>query len=205
MPRKAVDFTKACVYKICCKNITIKDVYVGSTTNLAQRRSNHKSDCTKPDNKGHNVPVYQFIRENGGWDNWEVIKIEDCPCVCDEDLRRRERHWLESLQATLNCQNPFTGFATREEYCKAYNKEYGKEHKTEISARKSEKVTCEHCQSVVSKRNLSAHRKTAKCRNDEIPAKLKKVSCEYCQCVVVKKNLDRHQKTAKCRRARGID
>jgi hypothetical protein len=36
------------------------------------------------------VTTYPFtnLSENGGWDNWEVIKIEDCPCECDEDLRR---------------------------------------------------------------------------------------------------------------------
>ena len=209
MPKKAMDFTKACVYKICCKDITVKDVYVGSTTNLAQRRSQHKCHCNRPDSKGHNSPVYRFIRDNGGWDCWEVVKIEDFSCECDEDLRRRERHWMETLEATLNSHNPFTGFATGKEYFKDYskvyrqnhkaevtaknkaryqdhkaefaakhkayyqdhkaeviakNKAYYQDHKAEVAARVSEKVTCEHCQSIVTKSGLSVHRKTVKCR-----------------------------------------
>ena len=191
MPKKPMDYSKACVYKICCKNIAIKDVYVGSTTNLHKRRSAHKGACNRPDNKGHNIPVYQFIRNNGGWDNWEVIKIEDCPCECDEDLRLRERRWLETLEATLNSVNPFTGIVAenQEEYDKGYYQEhkariaarhkvYGQEHreeilankkahyqdhKPEILAKRSEKVACEHCQSIVRKGGLSTHRKSAKC------------------------------------------
>jgi hypothetical protein len=176
-----MDYSKACIYKICCKDVTIKDVYVGSTTNLAQRRAHHKGACNRPDNKGHNRPVYQFIRETGGWNGWEVVKIEDYSCDCDEDMRRCERRWLETLQATLNGNNPFTGIVTenQEEYRKVYNKVYKQEHKEELAARanvyqqehkaeieakKSVKVTCEHCQSVVRKDCLVRHRKSAKCR-----------------------------------------
>ena len=110
-----------------------------------------------------------------------MVKIEDYSCDCDEDLRRCERHWVETLQATLNGNNPFTGIVieNQEEYRKVYNKVYRQEHKPEIAARakvyqqeheaeiaakKSVKVTCEHCQSVVRKDSLVRHKKSKKCR-----------------------------------------
>ena len=188
MPKKAMEYSKSCVYKICCNDTRIKDVYVGSTTNLHKRRSHHKSDCNRPNCKAYNRPVYRFIRDNGGWDDWEVVKIEDCPCECDEDLRRRERHWIETLQATLNIVNPFTGivaenreeynkvyYQDRKEYFKAYKQEhkeeisayrkvYHQEHKAELSAKKAVKVTCEHCQSIVRKGDIARHQKTKRCR-----------------------------------------
>ena len=241
MPKKPVDYSKACVYKICCKNITIKDVYVGSTTNLHKRRSQHKCDCNKPDSKGHNIPVYQFIRSTGGWDCWEVVKIEDCPCDCDEDLRRCERYWMERLQATLNSINPFTGFATHQEYHKdydqrhkdhivayqkvyrqehkeeilanqkahyqnhkeeilAYQKEYRQEHKVEIAARKQASYQ-------KNKEEILAKQKAHYQKNKvEIAAKAsEKVTCQHCQSIVGKSGLATHRKTKKCSRARGID
>ena len=45
MPKKAIDYSNAVIYKICCKDLKVTDVYVGSTTNLAQRRSKHKYVC----------------------------------------------------------------------------------------------------------------------------------------------------------------
>ena len=41
MPKTPIDYSKACIYKICCKDVEIVDVYVGSTTNLIQRRKSH--------------------------------------------------------------------------------------------------------------------------------------------------------------------
>ena len=65
--KMSIDYTTACIYKICCKDLSVKEVYVGSTTNLIQRRGCHKSCCTNQKGKAYNFPVYQFIRENGGW------------------------------------------------------------------------------------------------------------------------------------------
>lgn len=52
---------------------------------------------------------------------------------------------------------------THREEQREYNKKYQATHKAEISAKRAEKVTCEVCNAVVSKRNIAAHRKTTKC------------------------------------------
>ncbi len=40
-----VNYSKGLVYKLCCNDTNIKDIYVGSTTNFIRRKSDHKSAC----------------------------------------------------------------------------------------------------------------------------------------------------------------
>ena len=187
MRKGPTNYSKACVYQICCKDVEIKDVYVGSTTNLIERRRGHKVACTKESNKGHNLPVYQIIRDHGGWDNWEVIKVEDAHVNCREDLLKIERACMERLGATLNKCVPGRSKkeyqevnkekiveyqkeyyeATKEqkkEYQKDYyeaNKEHIKEYYEATKEQRKEKVTCQ-CGSVVRKDTMTRHCKTAK-------------------------------------------
>ena len=62
-----------CVYRIECLDKNIKEFYIGSTKNLHKRSGLHKSTCYNINRPGYNYKVYQFIRENGGWDNWQII------------------------------------------------------------------------------------------------------------------------------------
>ncbi len=106
MPKKPIDYSKACIYKIVCKNPEIKECYVGSTTDLIKRRNCHKYTCNTESNKDYNIYLYKFIRKNYGFDNWQVIEIEKFKCESKEELHRRERHFIETLNATLNTQKP---------------------------------------------------------------------------------------------------
>ena len=38
MPKENIDYSKTIIYKIVCKDINIKDCYVGSTTNFTNRK-----------------------------------------------------------------------------------------------------------------------------------------------------------------------
>ena len=95
------------IYKIVCKDPTITDCYIGSTENLPCRKNNHYHNCINPDKKVHNLYCYVFIRDNGGWDNWEIIEVEKYNSIDLEDRRRRERYWLEYYGASLNKNTPY--------------------------------------------------------------------------------------------------
>jgi len=98
-----IDYTKAVVYKIVCRDPLVTEKYVGSTTNLIKRRSGHKTLCNSPKSKDYNYFVYQFIRDHGGFDNFEVVPVEYVSdCLNGDMLRARERFWFESLHAELN-------------------------------------------------------------------------------------------------------
>jgi hypothetical protein len=137
MPRKPINYSKACIYKICCKDVEITDCYVGSTTNLSKRRHNHKDRCNNRKDKGYNTRVYQFIREHGGWLNWDVIAIEDYPCKNKQELETRERYWLEEIGATLNKGVP-TLISGYKERITEYRAEYQQKNKERIKKQRFE-------------------------------------------------------------------
>ena len=106
MPKKNVDYARTVIYKIVSKDLAVKELYVGSTTDLVKRRYFHKNASTNENIKCYTFPVYIFIRANGGFENWDVIQIEEFPCKTSAQQRTRERYWLETLGATLNSSRP---------------------------------------------------------------------------------------------------
>src|SRR4051794_377066 len=118
MPRIAIDYSKSCVYKLVSNDPTIKDCYVGSTTNMIKRKTQHKSDCCNPNSSNYNHYVYQFIRANGTWANWSMVLIEKVVVKSSSELIQHERRHFELLKPTLNKQIPNR---THAESMKAYN------------------------------------------------------------------------------------
>tara|TARA_R110001592_G_scaffold361064_1_gene670836 strand:- start:560 stop:1084 length:525 start_codon:yes stop_codon:yes gene_type:complete len=96
------DYSKACVYKLVCKDSDVKDIYIGSTKNFKNRMKGHKCNCNNIKRSGYNFKVYKCIRDNGGWDNWQMIKICDVKCLDKYDLCKKEGEYIRSLKPTLN-------------------------------------------------------------------------------------------------------
>ena len=90
------------IYKIVCKDSNIKSVYVGSTKNFDVRRVAHKSSCNNEKKRTYNLKLYKIIRDNGNWDNWEMLPIHTEIYTNNEDKRIKERAYMESLNADLN-------------------------------------------------------------------------------------------------------
>jgi len=115
MPRGLIDYSQSSIYKICCLDPSITDIYVGSTTNLRSRKQGHKQRCYNEKSPKYNYYVYQFIRQNGGWDNFDMIQVEKYNAVDIHNLYSRERYWIEELKASLNKVIPTR---TKKEYYK---------------------------------------------------------------------------------------
>ena len=182
-----VHYDKSTIYKLCCKDPKISDIYVGSTTNFTRRKGMHKSACNNENGKCYNLKVYQTIREYGGWNNWDMVEVERYSASDKKDLHARERCWLEKLGATLNTRLVIPEVAKNKEYYAQYrsnNKEKILKHKAkyntknkeliaeklaknyqenkgEILEKRKEKVQCE-CGSEIRKADLAQHRKTKK-------------------------------------------
>jgi hypothetical protein len=99
MPKVEMDYSQTIIYKICCKDPNITDIYIGHTTNFIQRKHNHKTNCCNNVSKNHNLNVYKFIRNNGGWENWSMIQIEIFSCNNSQEALIRERFWIETLKS----------------------------------------------------------------------------------------------------------
>jgi len=134
MPRLPIDYQKTVIYKIVCNDLSVLFTYVGMTTDFTNRKRNHKNSCNNVNNNRHNLKVYQIIRLNGGWDNWNMLIIEQYPCNNDIEARLKEREWYEKLNANLNSIRPL---ATKEEH-KEQQKEYTENHKEQMKEYRDE-------------------------------------------------------------------
>jgi hypothetical protein len=107
------DYKKTIIYRIICKDINITDGYIGHTTNFKNRYNSHCMDTIIETRKHYNYRVYQIIRQNGGWNNWEMLEIEKHPCENNEEARKRERYFYDIYNSELNMIKPFTDIEER--------------------------------------------------------------------------------------------
>lgn len=120
MPKIPIDYSKTIIYKLVCKDPAVTDLYVERTTNFVKRKNLHKSVCQNSKSNSHNFYVYQFIRKNGGFNNWDMIKVKRVNCKDKLEASKRERYWFEKLGATLNKNIPSR---TMSEYNDKYKKD----------------------------------------------------------------------------------
>ena len=121
-PQEKCDYAKTVIYKIECKDPNITKTYGGHSTNLIKRRARHKSDCNNPNAKAYKYYVYQFIRENGGWENWRIVWQYDYPCASKKEATLEESKYVKQEKCELNSVIPYIS----EEEKKEKNKEYQK-------------------------------------------------------------------------------
>jgi hypothetical protein len=62
---------EASFYKIFLKSDPTK-FYVGSTYKISSRKSHHKKNTNNKVSKLYWTKLYKFIRDNGGWDNFQL-------------------------------------------------------------------------------------------------------------------------------------
>jgi hypothetical protein len=136
MPKTPINYENTIIYKIVCKDLSITDCYVGHTTDFIRRKQQHKNCCDNQNNKKYYRKVYKYIRDNGGWDNFDMIMIEKYSCKNKYEAHSRERYWIETLNAKLNIAIPTR---TKQEYCKdnkdeikEYRKIYYEDNKDDI-------------------------------------------------------------------------
>ncbi len=55
MPRTNIDYSNTIIYKLCCKDLTITDIYIGHTTDMRRRKWNHKGRCNNIKDKKYNL------------------------------------------------------------------------------------------------------------------------------------------------------
>ena len=151
MPKIPIDYSKTIIYKIVCDDLSVKDCYVGHTVNMTKRKWGHKSACNNENDKSYNYKIYKIIRENGGWDNWNMLLVEKFPCKDKYEASKREREVYEELDAKMNMLIPYRTQEELKEYKKQSDKQYNKEHKEEI-AEKKKQYNKEHKEEIAEKK-----------------------------------------------------
>lgn len=101
------------MYKIQPKNKDIFFSYIGHTSNFNERKHQHIKNTTNINDKKHyHLKLYQTIRDNGGWDSWEIVEIEKYECPSKLKARMREQELM--IQHSVNL-NTCKAFITEEE------------------------------------------------------------------------------------------
>ena len=89
-----------CIYKIYQPEVP-EMIYIGSTTNFSQRKSNHKKYCNNKVSKKYKYPIYQYIRGCGGIQNFQFEVIEKYPCKNRDEGLHREKELIEFYDAKI--------------------------------------------------------------------------------------------------------
>ena len=147
MTYKPADYSKGLIYKLCSNDTDIKDIYVGSTTKFNYRKYNHKSCCHNEKNKSYNYNLYKFIRENGGWEEWNMILIEYYQHNKEKIAVYRKIQYEENKDKILEKR-----------------KEYYENNKEQIAEKNKQTITCE-CGVISTKCHIARHLKTKKHQN----------------------------------------
>jgi len=189
-------YDNSVIYKLVHKNDQDNEnIYIGSTTNFRGRKVKHREKYYDKKAKEYNYKVYQFIRENGGWDEWEMIAVETYPCESKRQLEIRERFHIETLKSKLNQIIPTR---TQKEY-RDGNKELIKERKKKEYENNKEHIKARSLKNYYAKHEENKERKKqhSKENRDKISEKNKeKITCE-CGCILSRNHITRHRKTDK--------
>jgi hypothetical protein len=102
MPNLIVDYDNTHFYKLVCIDSDIRDCYIGYTTDFNRRKREHKSMCIQPESICYNTMMYQFIRDNGGWDNFNMIIIETRTCENALEAEMIECQYIKYFKPALN-------------------------------------------------------------------------------------------------------
>jgi hypothetical protein len=141
MPKKLIN--NYIFYKFTCLNDDIKSCYVGSTANFKDRRIKHKSACNNENDKAYNYNIYKMIRENGGWDNWSMIVIEEIQDLTLTQARMKEEEHRIKLKADMNSCLAYLSEEARIKRDKEFRKEYYEKNR-EKEIQKSKQYQQEH-------------------------------------------------------------
>ena len=174
------------VYKI---EVNKDDFYIGSTTlDIRKRENTHNHRLRKKENK---CKLYEECRKNN---ITEIICIllKEKEIADIKEIRLLEQEYITKLQPSLNSQIAYTGL-TKNQYNKEYKKEYYKKNKEKYNQYNKnkkeynkeyyeknkenkkdyyennkhkllEKIKCDICNSIVSRTNITIHKKSLKCR-----------------------------------------
>jgi hypothetical protein len=104
-----IDYKYGKIYKVFC-NIT-KQVYIGSTARrlMCYRKADHIHTFRRWEKGEYKyISVFEVMKSG----DYSFTVVEDYPCNSADELRIRERYWIEN---TPNCVNINPAYKSKEE------------------------------------------------------------------------------------------
>ena len=110
-------------YIIGCEDLP-DFLYIGSTKDFSRRKYEHKSNCNNENCREYNIKLYKTIRDNGNWDNWQMICIAQEECQTNTQAVIIEERYRLELNGNMNNRRCYITEEQRKEYDKEYRKKY---------------------------------------------------------------------------------
>jgi len=153
------------IYMIECKDPSIKDTYIGKATHLSSRINAHKFQY-KDESKSNKL--YDFIRKNGGWDNFEFKVLQVLYGNSKKIVNEIEKEAILQFKPTLNTINVKYNFDV-DTRSTEYAKMWREKNRERINNQPCfTLIKCE-CGAEVKKCRMKTHLKSKKHKNaDEI-------------------------------------
>ena len=141
-------------------------IYIGYTANFRQRKINHKFNILNPNSKCYYLPIYNHIREKGGYDKYEFVVLEQSK----DNIKFKEREYTDKygLSNLLNMRGGDTGLSKENYHKNRYEKnkekinEKQKEYREKNREKLKEKFNCDICGGKFTRSGKSGHLKTNK-------------------------------------------
>lgn len=143
------NYNESRVYKIWCNLSGIDEIYVGSSVNFVARCLLHRSDCNNINSPRYDNKLYNYIRNNGGFENFNIHVLEIFPCKNYIELHQREQKWIDELKPTLNNNK---SYQTNEDF-----KNYMNKYMSKI-------IYCNKCNKKSTIGHISRHKKSKQCK-----------------------------------------
>jgi hypothetical protein len=139
MPKIPINYANTVIYKIVHKeDFDNVNIYIGSTTDFTRRKTKHKYDCNKINGIGYDCKKYQYIRENGGWECFNMIEIEKYPCNDKREAEAREEYWRCHYNAQLNSISAYLTDEQRKNKCIKNSRIYYDENRNAVLKQKKD-------------------------------------------------------------------
>ncbi len=186
------------IYKLSHKDATNDDmVYIGSSCDITERMKEHKKKCYYPKCKEYNNKLYNYIRENGGWEEWKYEILDEIEVPFKKDPKRfvYEGEYTRKYDAINKLNSEIAG-RTKKEYSKD-NAEKEKERRLIYYENNKEKIKEKNKKWRENNPNKKKeHHKKWRENNKEKINEI--ICCNVCGSFVNKSALAKHRKTQKC-------
>ena len=93
------------VYELKSIDKSVTEIYIGSTWDMSDRYWCHQDKCNNKKRKEYNIPLYHYIRENGGFDNFEMTIIDSGECEDRTELHCAEQFYIDLSGGIENLLN----------------------------------------------------------------------------------------------------
>jgi hypothetical protein len=170
--------------------------YVGSTIDFDDRIRQHKNDSKNKNknSKNYHYKVYEYMRQNGNWENVKVMIIDKIIYNHKDEAREMETKFMLSFNAELNMCYPKRSqkewYDINKERIIEKAKEYYKSNKEKIN-----KVNKKYREK--NKEKVSEKQKEYYETNKQIIAEKQKVkiACDICSKMLSRSSIYNHKKT----------